>query len=133
IHTGREVRRASSTPASPTSTVKPFEDGAGGVEGVVELGGAVGEGDEAGLELRRGEVDAALQHAAEPAAEAGRGRPLRLAVAPHFAIAEEAGEHGADARLLQCNTSVPGGGGEAVGERARGPFELPAGARPPAA
>src|SRR4029453_2153137 len=90
---GPRGSRSKSTTVAP---IRPVFASGGVAEGqrgsgdrLVDLGLAVRERDERGLELRRREVDAAREHRVEEAGEALRVGPLRGRVVRHGSRAEE--------------------------------------------
>ena len=74
------------------------EEGEGGnFGGFFEVGGGVGEGEEAGFELGVGEVDAVIEAEVEVAGEGVAIAVLGIGEVMDWAVREIEAEHGADA------------------------------------
>jgi hypothetical protein len=92
-------------------------------QGGVDLCGAVGGGDEAGLEGRRRQEHAALEHGVEEAPERGSVAGDRTGIGVDRRIAEEQPEHAADAGGVQRHPGLARGRLESVAQGMCGALE----------
>jgi hypothetical protein len=105
------------------SPLRPQTPRGGGDRGIDDRV-IVGTGHEAGLERRRRQVHAALQHRVEEAIERGRIACDRLRVGVDLFGTEEQPEHRTDPGGGERDASLARRGFEAVAERMRATFEF---------
>src|SRR5947209_17232732 len=95
---GEHVRRAATVrERSAELSLTGSESSTGGADGVVNVVIGVSGGEERGLELRRREIDAVVEHGAEEASKASGVAAFSGFPIGHRLVRKEKGEHRADA------------------------------------
>jgi len=83
-------------------------------EGAIDIGGCVGAGEKKGFELRRGDVDTAVEQGAEPGGKRRGVRGARFGVIRHRALVEEESAHRAEMRCLNRDTGIARGSSQSI-------------------